>query len=407
MVVTRFYVFETRGGALLEEIEPSEQDWQEQSNTAETINAHFVDGVRGWRNLFTPWKHSIAVDVGGHLLGGPIIPQDFDRDESKLKVTARGFRHMLNLVPVLPPPPGLLSAAAPDWLAPDGKPAEGFDTIIDGVDHGTIGKRLVQQGCLWPGWADIPIRFHADRPGTRQQSYTAVERKKIGAALTDLSNQENGPDIRIRLERTSSDSFGWVYESGTEEQPRLQGEAPLTWEPNDVTGVGVQLDPTRMGSVSWASAGRSSDTTLLRMQYDPYLIDNGFPLLHLDADVSTTTKDAVTLDSANVETLRTARKPWEFWSFDASGDQSPFPYEYGCGDLAELFLSEQQQIKLGLLTGPGTLTGPGVVTGDTRLDPIYDYLPAGSYRRRIVGLSGSSRSDFIEVTCGATYDEEA
>gem|GEM_PF-7041918 len=122
--------------------------------------------------------------------------------------------------------------------------------------------------------------------------------------------------------------------------------------------------------------------------------------------MSTTAKDTGTLDSANVEALRTARKPWEFWSFDASGDQSPFPYEYGCGDMAELFLSERQQIKLGLLTGPGTLTGPGVVTGDTTLDPIYDYLPPGSYKRRIVGLSGSSRSDFIQVTCGATYDEE-
>lgn len=403
---TRFYVFETRGGALLEEIEPSIHDWQEQSNVAETVNVTFVDGVRGWRNLFTPWKHSIAVDVGGHLLGGPILPQNFDRDDGTLKVTARGFRHMLAGVPVLPPPPDSLGDTAADWLSPGGLPATGFDTNISGVDHGTIGARLVQQACLWPGWTDIPIRFHPDRPGTRQQSYTAVERKKVGAALADLSNQENGPDIRIRLERTGSDSFGWVYESGTETQPRLQGEVPLSWEPNDVAGVGVQVDPSRMGSVAWAAAGRSSDVTLLRMLYDPYLVDRGFPLLHLDADVSTTTKEAETLDSANAEALRTARKPWEFWSFNAPINASPFPYEYGCGDLAELFLSEQQQVRLGLLTGPGTLTGQGVLTGGTSIDPIYDYLPPGPYTRRIVGLSGSSRSEFIEITCGARYDEE-
>lgn len=399
-------MFETRGGALLEESEPSEYDWQEQSNVAETINMRFVDSPRGWRNLFTPWKHSIAVDVGGHLLGGPIIPQDFDRDKGMLSVTARGFRRMLDGVPVLPPPPGGPGAVNADWLSPDGKPATGFDTIVEGVDHGTIGKRLVQQACQWPGWTDIPITFHADRPGTRRQEYRAVERKKVGSALTDLSGQEKGPDIRIRLVRTSADSFGWVYESGTEDQPRLQGEAPFTWEPNDVTGVGVQLDPTRMGSVAWAAAGRSSDTALLHMTYDPWLVDRGFPLLHLESDVSSTTTDPNTLNSANIETLRTARKPWEFWSFDAPINASPFPYEYGCGDMAELFLSEQQQVKLGLLTGPGTLTGPGVLTGGTSIDPIYDYLPAGSYERRIVGLSGSSRSEFIQVTCGATYDEE-
>lgn len=406
MVVTRFFVFETRGGALLTEVEPSAYDWQEQSNVAETINLTFVDHVNEWRNLFTPWKHSIAVDAGGHLLGGPILPQDFDRDAGELTVTARGFRRMLDDVPVLPPPPGGLANAKADWLAPDGKPATGLDTTVTGVDHGTIGKRLVQQACQWPGWTDIPIRFHADRPGTREQTYAAVDRKKVNAALSDLSNQDAGPDIRIRLERTSEDSFGWVYESGTEKQPRLQGEAPLTWEPNEVTGLGARLDPTRMGSVSWAVAGRSSDTTLLRMLYDPYLVDRGFPLLHLEADVSTSTKDAKTADSANVETLRTARKPWEFWAFDAPGDRAPFPYEYGCGDVAEILLSVQQRLQLGLLSGAETLTGPGTLTADTSYDPIYDYLPAGGYPRRIVGLSGSSRSEFIEVTCGEIYDEE-
>ena len=406
MVVTRIYVFETRGGALLTEVEPSEWDWQEQSNVAETVNLSFVDHVDEWRNLFTPWKHSIAVDAGGHLLGGPILPQEFDRDQAALSVTARGFRHMLNSVPVLPPPPGALTAAKRDWLAPDGKPAAGFDTVVQNVDHGTIGKRLVQQACRWPGWTDIPIRFHADRPGTRTQTYTAVERKKVNAALTDLSNQDAGPDIRIRLERLSADRFGWVYESGTEAQPRLQGETPLTWEPNDVTGLGVQLDPTRMGSIAWASAGRSTDTTLLRMLYDPYLVDRGFPLLHLDAEISATTKDAKTADSANAETLRTARKPWEFWSFDAPADASPYPYEYGCGDVAEILLSVQQQVKLGLLSGAATLSGPGVLTGDTLTDPVYDYMPAGSYPRRIVGLSGSHRSDFIQVTGGEIYDKD-
>jgi hypothetical protein len=70
-------------------------------------------------------------------------------------------------------------------------------------------------------------------------------------------------------------------------------------------------------------------------------------------------------------------------------------------------LSEKQQVELGLLTGASTLTGPGVLTGGTRENPIRDYLPPGAYTRRIVGLSGSSRSEFVQITCGATYEGEA
>lgn len=403
MVVTRFTVFETRGGAVLTEVEPAEFHWSEQSNSAETVDMTFVDHVDEWRNLFTPWKHSIAVEVGGHVLGGPIIPADFDGDEETLRVAVRGFRYMLDRMPILPAPASL-SGVAGDWLAPNGTPATSFDTIVSGVDRGTIGKRLVQQACSWPGWDDIPITFHTDRAGTHEQTYAAVDRKTVESALKDLSAQMNGPDIRVQLRRTSEDKFGWVYESGTETQPRLQADAPFVWDARDTSGLSVRLNPNGMGSVSWAEGGRATDQVLIRMMYDPYLVDQGFPLLHLESDASTNTSRGETLDSWNAEALRTGRRPGEFWSFRVPAGQSPLPSEYGCGDLAEITLSPMMQVRAGLLSGSGVMSGPGLLSGAQSEVAPSGFLESRTYVRRIVGMSGGSGSDLITLVCGEAYD---
>jgi hypothetical protein len=399
MVVTRFSVFETRGGAVVDEVEPADYDWQEQSNTAETVNLTFVDRVQDWRNIFTPWKHSIAVEVGNRVLGGPItLPGDLDGDRGDLKVSVRGLRFLFDGMPILP------VAALTQDLAPGGEPNTAFDTLIEGVDRGTIGKRLLQQMMTWPGWSDVPIAFHPDRAGTSSQSYTAVDRKSVGSGLSDLSDQENGPDIRLRLTRTSEDSFGWVYESGTDAQPRLQGEVPLDWEPSYTSGFSIRPDASRMGSMAWSEGGRSSDTTLIRGKFDSYLIDRGFPLMHLESGMSSTASDPAAAESWNAETLRTARRPWEFWSFRVPADESPYPHEYGCGDLAQITLSPRMQHRAGLLSGPDVLSSPGLLSGGQGEDVLSDFLEARQYKRRIVGIAGSSTSDEITITCGEAYD---
>lgn len=397
-MVVRFTVFETRGGRIIEEVEPSQFDWQEQSNRAETVSMTFVDDVPAWRNLFTPWKHSIAVEIGTKAFGGPILPGDLDGDGLGLKLTARGYRRMLEGVPVLP----VAALSRVDSLAPGGVPDTALDTVLTG-DLGTRGKKVIAQLLEWPGWQDSPITLPPDRPGAGGETIPAVDRKSIDSFLSDLSGRDGGPDIRIRLVRTDPDHFGWVYEAGTAEQPRLQGDVPLVWEPKDVTGLGVQMDATKMGSIAWSSGGRSSDQTLIRWAYDPYLVDRGFPLLHLDSDMSSSASDPATFDSWNAETLRTARMPWEFWQFKVPADESPYPHEYGCGSLAEVILRDDIRIRAGLLSGPMTLSGPGVLSGSFATETLGDYFPAGSYTRRIVGLAGSSDTDLITVTCGPAY----
>lgn len=383
MVVTstqrpRCYVFETRGGELLQEVEPADLDWSENANQAETVTPTFnlradSEKKRDWRNLGTPWKHSIALDVNGRLIGGPILPHDLE-EKGKLKLVARGLRVAFARRSILP-----VTALTQSLTLPTGEPDTSLDSTWSGFDLGTIAKKIGQQAAEWPGWGDVPIVWPPDRAGTRTKTYEALDRKSVDEAWADLSAVENGPDIRLALEWDGPDRFRWRFLSGTEAQPRLQGDDVFAWEVGQGSGFSVSMNPTSMGSVSWSQGGRSNDTALVRMMYDPILVDHGFPLLELESDASSTTVEASTLDAWNAETLRTARKPWEFWSFKIRADRAPFPYEYGPGSLVDVVVTKSLPVAGG-------------------------YLRPGTYRRRIAGLSGRL-DNWITITCGEVYDE--
>lgn len=381
MVVTpdpvRVSVFETLGGAKIAEIDPMDMSWDTVTNSAETVKVQIdlnsaTEEDRNWRSLAAPWKHSIAVEAGGRVIGGPILPHDFDDDSAVLNLDARGFRILTTRRSVLS-----VAALTTSLTLPDGLPDTTLDTNLSGFDLGTIGKKLLEQACEWPGWDQIPIVFPADRPGSNERNYPAIERKNLDDALSDLSGVANGPDFRIYLEKVDNDSFRWRFDSGSEAQPRLESPDVFAWEVGQGSGLSVKSNPSRMGSLSWSEGGRSNDTALVRSMFDPTLIDNGYPLLELESDASVNTVLADTLDAWNVETLRTSARPWEFWSFKIRADEPPFLSEYSEGDLIDVVITEDSPVAGGYI-------GPGI------------------YRRRIAKLSGDM-SEWVTVTCGEEY----
>lgn len=375
--MTRYYVFETLSGAQVAEFTPASASWNLTANTADSVDVTLnlrdsVTAAQDWRNLGTPWKHSIAVEEHGRFIGGPIMPHDLDGDKLTLKLSARGPKVIMDRNPILP-----VSALTGSLVGSDGLPDPAFDTTITGFDFGTIGKKLVQQMMLWPG-LNLPIVFHADRPADRTKTYPAISFKTVGSALDDLNGLENGPDIRFQLRRRGTDAFEWVYESGSEGSPRLQGPTKHTWElgADEAAGSGlsVSLDPSLMASISWATAGRSADTVLLSRFVDMKLIGAGYPLLQLVDSSHSSIEIQGTLNDLASENLRTAGRPAEFWSFKAKLSASPYLNEYNPGDLVDLVV------------------------------PAGQYLPPGTYMRRIASLSGDEKGDWVKITCGEFYD---
>lgn len=376
MVVSAF-IFETRGGAIVAEFEPKTASWNWTGNDPETADATIdlrspVEEARGWRNIASPWSHCLALEAGGRYIGGPILPHNFDDTAGTLRLTARGLRTALAKRNVMP-----LAALQQGLVDANGVPRTSLDTVVINVDYGTIGKRVVQQALTWPSWTEVPVDFHPDRPGKRFQVYSAVDRIKVDRALTDLSALENGPDIRLELQK-AGDTFRWLYRSGTEEQPRLATGETFEWEIGKANGLRVLTNPMQMASVAWSIGGRSEDRIIEEHLYDPRIVELGGLLLEADTKAPANEADRLELRRWNAELLRTSQGPWDFWTFTVPADESPYPVEYSPGDLVRVKVLEDTPVAGG-------------------------YIPAGDYERRIAGLRGDHRGTEVEITCGENY----
>ncbi|WP_025159394.1 hypothetical protein [Leifsonia aquatica] len=374
--MTQWYVFETMTGTVLREFVPSSGSWKARVNEPETVDVQLdlsdpQIAAMDWRNLGTPWKHSIAVDEGGRLYGGPIQPHDYTPGEP-LQIVARGIRALTARRTVLPP-----AALTQPLVSADGSPNTALDTNLSGLDFGSIGRFLVWQMCQWPG-SGLPIVFEDPRAGTRVRNYAAVDLKNIDEALAQLSGVERGPDFAFRLRWRPDGKLEWVMTSGTEASPLLIGPNPPQWDVNASRTSGADLavktNPAQMGALSWATAGRGDDKVMMSRAYDPALTNAGVPLLELVDNSHTSVEFQDTLDGYARAGLRTGGRPSEFWSFKASLLSTPWLRDFYEGDYCDIFIQD---------------------------DP---YLPPTPARRRILELSGDDEGLWVSITCGEAFD---
>lgn len=372
---SRAFIVETVTGHVIDEVEPW-YSYDEALNAAETIKFSVpiedpLEWGRDWLNLASPWKHSLVVEEHGHLMGGPIIPHSYEPG-GLLEFTARGMRHMLSQRRVLPQ----LAYALGTLVLPDGTPDPRCDTLLEGYDLGTIGRMLVAQAMTAPG-GTLPIQLQPVRHGTRRREYAGVELKTVDEALEQLSDVIGGPDFDFRPRWDGADQIVWDMVSGTEEQPRLASSTEHVWEVSadwsPLSDVSVETDPTLMGSASWATAGRGDDSVIVGYAWDPYLIDNGFPLMDLVDTSHTSVTDQDTIQGYADGNLARARELPQFWDFQAQAGESPRLPEYRVGDYCVL----------------------NVDSGG--------YLQAGRVRRRILTRSGAAGDPMVKITTGAVY----
>lgn len=377
--MSRAFIVETVTGDVLDEVEP-DYSWSAALNEAETIKytAEVEDPdeyERDWRNLATSWKHSIIIEEGGRLMGGPIIPHTYEPG-GPLEFTSRGMRHMMARRRVLP----RRAYEQGTIVLPDGRPDPACDTVLEGLDLGSIGRALIEQAMLCPGGA-LPISLHAPRAGTRTKTYRGSEMKKIDEALAQLSDVIGGPDFDFRpYWEVETRKVAWRFVSGTEERPRLASSSEHVWEVSadwsPMSDIGVETDPTAMGSASWALAGRGDDSVLCGYSWDVSLIDAGFPLMDIVDTSHGNVTEQDTLDGyAAAGTMRGREIP-EFWDFSALATESPRLAEYWTGDFCRLNVDHGA------------------------------YIPAQSVRRRILALSGAAGSDWVKITTGRDYEGE-
>jgi len=302
---------------------------------------------------------------------GPIWNHQYSKNKRQLKITAANTWSYWNYRALLD-----LNSDTVPLLRPDGSanPATNFDVV--GTDLGTIGKRAVQAMNNRPGQA-LPMVYEADRAGTNERHLLGADLKYGGSFLKDLTNVENGPDIRFDGRwNAGRDGVEVVMRSGTAAEPRLFQPTVHKWDltvaESVIRNLEVEVDGQGMADTAWTTGGRTNDIVLMDRQYNPNLKKQGYPRLDMVDTSHSSVVIPSTLSGYGRETLRKGSVPTSFISFEVRSDAMPYIGEYQVGDYCTIKIKD---------------------------DP---YLPDGKYMRRIVQISGNLKGKWIKITTGET-----
>lgn len=350
----------------------------------------------------TPKNYLAAIDTGPFgedravLASGPIWATSYNRPNQTVQLTAKGFETLFDHRNVLPL--AALTLPVTDWTIPDPADPSGVGTIPNpavataytGLSYGGIAVSLVAQALAWPG-ASLPLVLPAIETGTREKRYEGAAFKKLGQALTDLTNIENGVEMRFSG-RFTSDGLGleWVMEVGTAAKPLLYSDTVQTWnvtaKESPVADLTVERNGSDVAGISWAVGGRADDTVLLSRALNPALTANGFPLMEtLDSSHADVVLQP-TLDAYAVANLATSAAPVETWTFSVKAHPldrgrnvaGPQLENYKVGDFIRLHIDPY----------------------DTATDKGDLYFPqGGDFPLRIVGLSGNQEGEDVTIKC--------
>lgn len=399
--MTRFLVGDLRTGRNLTDLPVLSGGWQTGVDKAETLSAS-VDmsaeevHLLKLRDLATPGKAFIAAVEDDTIVGaGPIWARKYDRDAAKLDLSGLGlwslFDHRL-IIPLLAETLDVTQWTVPDPSDPEKRVANPLlTTQYMGIWWGTMAKRLVQQALSRTG-GDLPMVFQPDEidgDADHVKTYLGVDLKPVGEALKQLTELEGGCEI-VFAPRFTSDKLGveWALQTGTAQQPLLFSQSVPHWhvtvDDSPVSNLVISEDGSDLAVFGWASGGSQGDDVILSRAVDQTLLSRGYPMVEATDTSHSTVSIQSTMDKYANQIVLNGRSSLENWSFtvesrpvDVDGNKAgPWANEYRVGDFCDLTIAPYDPE-----------TGAG--------DPYVK--AAGTYRHRIVALSGDQDGEFFKV----------
>lgn len=223
------------------------------------LTVPLVDPVTGATvNIFeelVPGRDYLGwVEDGTILEAGPVWGDPFEWSK-RSRIVAAGIWSYFNHRYVLP----VLTA---------GELPRDVTSKWEGLSLRTIAKRLVQQACSHPA-ATLPIDYEPDVTGTHQREYPGSDMKKVGEALTDLTQVEGGPDIMFRP-KWGADRKHVRWDLVTGDPEITQGGSEHYWDTSVPDAHASVVSIERDGAVLGARDFQLGDTlTNLLRSYDP------------------------------------------------------------------------------------------------------------------------------------------
>lgn len=293
----------------------------------------------------------------------------WNEDEQSLSISAKGIESSWLGKKAIGP-----ATAKTDPLFVDGVPNPALDTTISGFSYGTIGKKLIAQLLTWPGSpaAGSVFILPADEIGTRLRTYTFPTFKRYGAALSDLSSVDNGPDFAFGAQRASNGlTLNYVMRHGSEATPRI-GAAAGVWSlagaSSPISKLKVSDSAKDTATAAWATGGRSSDKILIGRVLMDDMIAAGYPPLDYIDTSHGDVKEQATIDAYALGASKYARGTVRSLSFVVRGDATPALGAYRPGDTMILSVPKKHMwlttdIKIRITSIGGDETGNEVTIG--------------------------------------------
>lgn len=379
MVVEPFRVFtaDTRTGLISADLtvigEGSGLRWSIRLNDAGTITARTVASSKQVRHLelasiTEPVKQSLGVAYADTILEcGPIWSQRYDPRTDILELTAAGIWSLLDRRIALP------------WLALlQGKKPADLTLRIVGKTLGSIAREFVRGSIQDNPSGGLPIILPPDTPGANERNIEGYKLSIVGELLRNLTQVQNGPDIRFRPRYKDSDRryIEWVMETGTPEKPILSRPEQLIWngtvEKSGVIGFSVSRTAEDMAARIYQPGAGTEKAVRMGWADDSTLVKAGYPYLET-VQAGMDVADEAILKGHAQAALALNRHPVSTWGAVVDAHSDPKLGTYLPGDMATVTVPNTHP----LLPGGMSQTRIMAIDGDPTQQVKLAFAPIG------------------------------
>lgn len=378
------YLADLLTGRMLVELPFTACSWGQTLNDTDSVSVTIPMYAHGFRtradvtvldlrNIATIGMTAVIVEDDGFTVGGPLMSRSYDDDKQSLTLEASGLWTYFDHRTILP-----VSAKTRSLIDADGNPDTSMDTTYRNVTWNTIVRNLVEQANEW-NTTPIPIVYEDRESGLNEMTYSAVDLTRVGEALTNITERQNGVDIGFFPRRTA-DNLGWEWLLLTGrsllggEEHRFSSTSPNM----SVGGLSGTDSGDDYATWCWFTAGKSDDRTLICSAHNDTMIDVGAPVWEsVDSSHSSVKLLSTLQDYAN----QAAAVYWKPVS------------------------STELKLNRGYLEHINRLIGDfnvGDYISFSTSDNPYYY--DGWHRRRILGVSASSSDDWLTLSLGEVFD---
>jgi hypothetical protein len=281
----------------------------------------------------------MAIDYGGTILeAGPIWTDPYDQDTGELTLNGLGLWSILNVRKNVP---GAM-------LLPGAKVTESKITVTN-RHLGSVARELVRVSIQDnPYGGDLPIVLPADIGGTESRVYHGYNLSWLGADLRELTQAENGPDLRFRPRYVSGDAtrIEWVMEHGAVDILEQAGP-DWTWdarvERSGVARLGVDRDGTGLAAMAWAPGSGQEQAMRMATARDTTLVNAGYPWTEAEESAKDEESLPILQGVANRK-LADSSRPWDTWSVTVRADTRPRLGLYQPGDWARVNIPKDHPV---------------------------------------------------------------